>query len=611
MVLSTEDAAELMRRAVRRRADGSRGLWARRAWRRLVQACAEGDPAAQEAVRATAADLPEPDVQDLLAAAPREPADAAAYLALIGQSAQSRALDPDGSLLALAYRAAPADMRERLRTVMAADGDTDVIRVVVTGDQRDRIAEMSYAELDYLGRHLAERHSWEELRRLARDLPLAEAAAVARLLPPREQRGAVAELAEASAGRLRGMIERLPRQGLIRHRVAGGFPRACLSPDGTEVALCYEVWKSSGNHYELHTETLGLDTGEVASCFRRKVPRGLGAGAPVLHLGEEILLHMRAKNPRSQIFRVRPDVRAIGEPARLSVPRRSSGNGAIMLYPQGFAFVDRGADRLRFLPVPPFARNEERGELALGHPTTTLTTLPAEGLVALCSHDTAYIAREDGHVLHRVELVNRTDFFAPVLSFLSPTSLVRHHKASTPDRHLTEIWEFPEPHGPPRRTARHEGAILDRWPVDTWRGYALDDAFAAHVHTPNGRWPADDRHWARQVPEKVLRRLLLATSPGQDIHVVFCNDFGFEVHIPDLPSARELLEQPLLHCGPQDVRRARELRTKIGDPAVRDALDLLAACLEERFGGDIALGSGPLVAGGATDIALGEGGEGT
>ncbi|WP_155058009.1 hypothetical protein [Streptomyces blattellae] len=40
---------------------------------------------------------------------------------------------------------------------MAADGDTDVIRVVATGDgQRERIAGMSYDELDHLG-HLGHR----------------------------------------------------------------------------------------------------------------------------------------------------------------------------------------------------------------------------------------------------------------------------------------------------------------------------------------------------------------------------------------------------------------------------------------------------------------------
>jgi hypothetical protein len=81
-----------------------------------------------------------------------------------------------------------------------------------------------------------------------------------------------------------------------------------------------------------------------------------------------------------------------------------------------------------------------------------------------------------------------------------------------------------------------------------------------------------------------------------------------EVHSPHLPCARELLERPMLHSGPQDLERVRAVRAKVGDPAVRDALDLLATCLAERFGGDIALadGTGAVPTAGATDIALGE-----
>lgn len=78
------------------------------------------------------------------------------------------------------------------------------------------------------------------------------------------------------------------------------------------------------------------------------------------------------------------------------------------------------------------------------------------------------------------------------------------------------------------------------------------------------------------------------------------------MHSPHLPSARTLLEQPLLRSTRQDLRRAADLRSRIDDPAVRDALDLLGTCLADRFGQDIALGTGSGTAGSATDIALGE-----
>ncbi|WP_155058010.1 hypothetical protein [Streptomyces blattellae] len=79
MVLSTEGAARMVRRVTRRRVDGSRRLRTRRG-------CAEGDPAAQEAVRAVAAHLSGAEARELSAAAPKEPADAAARPALIGQA---------------------------------------------------------------------------------------------------------------------------------------------------------------------------------------------------------------------------------------------------------------------------------------------------------------------------------------------------------------------------------------------------------------------------------------------------------------------------------------------------------------------------------------------
>jgi hypothetical protein len=53
------------------------------------------------------------------------------------------------------------------------------------------------------------------------------------------------------------------------------------------------------------------------------------------------------------------------------------------------------------------------------------------------------------------------------------------------------------------------------------------------------------------------------------------------------------------------VKQVRDLLPQIGDPAVRDALDALASGLEDRFGGDIALGDGPVSAGGPQDVALG------
>ncbi|MER7372418.1 hypothetical protein [Streptomyces lanatus] len=580
-----------------------------------------------------AAELPETDVQELLAAAPQEPADAAAYLALIGQSAQSRALDPDGSLLALAYRAAPTDVRERLRTVMAADGDTDVIRVVVTGDQRDRIAEMSYAELDYLGHQLAEHRLWDELRRLARDLPLAKAVAAAGLLPERERTSGGADdavglldtLAQRSGGQLRAMVERLPQDRLITRRTRGARAQASFSPCASELALKYSIWKW-GKYSEFAMETLSISTGAATPRFIGKSGEVAFGNESILHLGDEIIVRMRDTARLCRIIRVLPDQHILCSSSELSDMRRSS-RGAVLLHPAGLAFVDPGADQLRYEKFPRFSENQGGSRISAWlDSSSTLTTLPESRLIAFINRSEWHVVSESGMEIIQTAQVSDTHAdkvaFSPALSLLSPHSLALHRFVTHPGKgeaeQHSEIWEF-TPKGTPRRTAEHEGAVLDRWPPEKWQGLALDNSFAARILTENGRngYVRHDLPWLqRQVsPHGYGRREFLALSPWGDMlatnTVLEWDKLNVcEVHSPHLPSARELLEQPLLHSGPQDVLRVRELRTKVGDPAVRDALDLLATCLEERFGQDITLGSGPRTAGGTTDIALGENGEG-
>jgi hypothetical protein len=632
-VLSTDEIARLAERAGLRRDDGSRGWRARRAWRRLVKACAAGDAAAQEAVRA--AELTDTDVLELLAAAPAEPADRAAYLVLIGQGAQHRALDPDGSLLALAYRAAAPEARERLRTLLAAEGDTEVIRVVVTGERRDRLTEMSYDELDYLCHHLAERRSWDELRRLVRDLPLAKAAAAARLLPPHERTGNLVSLLTTLAGQppehLRATVGRLPSQRVIMCELPWYVCEADFSPDASELTVMSEVHHKGRDTARMFT--LRISTGETQDRF---TSAPLPDQYPelrvhsVLHLGDEILLRWgMAKDCR--IVRVLPDDHLLGRGPYFSSMRRSS-SGAVMFRPEGMILADRGADRLRYVPVSrPGEQVSGSNRLMTLSYGFALATLPSAGRVAFIdsrslSDGGICVADERGRILHTIKRDLGWHNY-PTLSFLSPTALALHYYWSHVDirgdgtsRQHTEIWEFP-PDVDPHRAGEHQGAIRQRWPLEQWLESPLDESFAHRLLTSNTDystpgWLDEDLPWlqspARPSPKRAGRQFQ-ALAPSRDmlaLSTVSDHGWHLEVHSPHLPSARELLRQPLLHSAPEDLRRIRDLRTKIGDPAVRDALDLLATCLGERFGGDIALGSGPVAAGGTTDIALGENGEG-
>jgi hypothetical protein len=112
---------------------------------------------------------------------PTEPVELARFYALTRQPGQRRALDPDGSLLAAAYRAASARVRTALREALADEGDLDAVRVA---DGRD----------------------WAGLWRLAQEAPLADAVDVVQMIDEswrpasQRERDLYALLARAGAG---------------------------------------------------------------------------------------------------------------------------------------------------------------------------------------------------------------------------------------------------------------------------------------------------------------------------------------------------------------------------------------------------------------------------
>lgn len=172
--LSWRRAAWPARLAERNRPDGTHGMVARWALRALVEAADRGEQAAAEALWQVWLGHPENELwqrltgwlhqavlaeQALEAAVeparpaasrqaigafctrhgilPDDPLQQTVFHLLAGQTEQHRALDPDGSLLADAYRAASAESRGALRQAMVASGDVDMVRVAV-GDRRDR-----------------------------------------------------------------------------------------------------------------------------------------------------------------------------------------------------------------------------------------------------------------------------------------------------------------------------------------------------------------------------------------------------------------------------------------------------------------------------------------
>lgn len=574
------------------------------------------------------AKLSQSDILDLLAAAPARPADRCAYLALIGQHAQRQALDPDGSLLALAYRAAGPQVRGRLRAVLATEADPELVRVVVTGDQRDRTARMSADELHYLGRQLAEHRRWGELRRLTRDLPLAGAITFAGLLPAAERTrdGAVdpvlTALAECSVEHLGALLDRLPRQELITHRL--GSMRVSFSADQAELAVSTTQVPPVSMLPRIVTETLRLSTGEALPRLREQGrDRTLPHVLAVIHLGGEILrMESPLAYPADAVRRLHPEQAAFPqEGPRIVSELRQASTGAVAVTRSGLVFLDRGRNERRHESVPRIAEEVEQDQQrAPRFYQCGIATLPESGLVAVATEHRILVLAEDGGVL----LDEPDEGGTLSLSLLTPERLALIPRNPHEPRYIRLTFpaggrarrDFGEPMG---LAAFRElcGAPLDPGFAfvlavrEQYRKDALSDPVRPRWLTNEG---GDVRRGRSVLAVSRYGDMVAASRYGGRLPITTyegnrrVSHWGtLEVHSPWLPSVHELLTAPLLSATPHTWRRGQDLLAHVGDPEARAALALQSARLEDRFGGDIALGApgaAPVV--GPHDIALGD-----
>ncbi|MEV4315709.1 hypothetical protein [Actinocrispum sp. NPDC049592] len=252
----------LARRTDQRSPDGVLTKRAQRAWTILITAAESGDRTAIEALWAAWLRDPRYDTwehvsrwcttADVLAAAvdagrdagsraaigaycvrndllPVKAVDRASFFALTGQQKRYQALDPDGKLLARAYRGAAEETREALRRTVIGVGRQHLVRVIT--ERSDRI--VTSAEAGYL----ADAGEWERLWRLMPAMPLAGAVRAARLIPDWRPAGDAA----------RGLFERLaaadpdrvtePVNGLVARFKVWGHHCVSFAPDNSELAI--------------------------------------------------------------------------------------------------------------------------------------------------------------------------------------------------------------------------------------------------------------------------------------------------------------------------------------------------------------------------------------
>jgi hypothetical protein len=181
--------------------------------------------------------------------APGDPVDRARFYALTDQPGKRRALDPDGSLIAAAYRGEGTAGRAVLRGILdreakaAGSGSSLDLMQVITGGGTREAARLSVQERDYLWQWLLVQRNWDGLWELARGLTLLDAIAQLREFPAQwrpaaaRDRALAGVLAEADLTDLLQALDELTDIGVIHLKVPGKVRAGALSDDGERLAV--------------------------------------------------------------------------------------------------------------------------------------------------------------------------------------------------------------------------------------------------------------------------------------------------------------------------------------------------------------------------------------
>ncbi|WP_406498212.1 hypothetical protein OHB06_48910 [Streptomyces sp. NBC_01604] len=188
--------------------------------------------------------------------APTDDVERAVFFVRTRQREQFRALDPDGSLLALGYRGSSAKARAALRAEMTDMGDVDVLRVLA-GQRvaQDDFGRLTKRERAYLVGQFTDRGDWDRLWSCTLLMPLTEAVKAVRGCGDdwrpmdEDERGVFEALRGADPRAVADCVKTLSERSTsapaphVRIHLAGLHQRLGavtdldFSPDGTQLAL--------------------------------------------------------------------------------------------------------------------------------------------------------------------------------------------------------------------------------------------------------------------------------------------------------------------------------------------------------------------------------------
>ncbi|WP_210590403.1 hypothetical protein [Streptomyces sp. GESEQ-35] len=592
-----------------------------------------------------AAALDSPEAAAFCAAhhvAPADEVERAAFFVRTGQREQYRALDPEGTLLALGYRSAPSDVRRELLAAMTEMGDVDVLRVLAgQRSDRDDFASLSGPERSHLVKQLRDQHDWERLWPLVVLMPLPEAVDTARdaficgwrpsgayhrrlfetlqAVSP----GAVAEWLRVDLGVDVGSADGLPSRRIPRTAIAlSGLDERItyvhdlnFSPDGTQLAFAGLTRRQLGSDRGC-AGIIGLGSNTLSRWYP-DLPRPLGQ---VAHVGSDTLVVADAgevgdMNLLKRVHRLAPDgIRSLGfEAPWIGALERLAGTRAFLVSawhsdggPRSTVSVG-GADGavadsgiLDGLPIdlPLATTTDPEGRLiaVLDRRITVVADRTGSSVNVLdngpdrASHGPLHAAMSDS-VLVRVDSTRFLDIWhEPLGSTQTPVS--RHVWPST-TRLIHLAWS-------PALNRFLAVGLRDFTQSSLWvlavpetRDSPLpDDLVSAQVDLA-GRSP----HCARLSPKGDVLAVANWTSPEPTI----------DLYCLPLLALRQVLGQPMGLMSHQDLADvAAVLEHPALDEKSRQALGVLRACLEYRFRHDIGIGDPASVSGDA--ITLGRDG---
>ena len=500
--------------------------------------------------------------------APADPHRAAVYFLVTGQDDQYHVADPDHSLLAVAYQGAGEAERARIRA--RAGGRPDLVRALADTVRRGGLTRLAEREAEYLVDAFSGRRDWAGLWALVKELPVVDAAAAARRFdgwrPQGPDAGLFDTLAAVDPAELAAAHRAVAKPTPI-HLPVLGMHGGSISPDGRRIVV------NSSSAVDVFTLPDGVTP-------RHEVHRRMPHNAEVLALNDAVVVSHWER------FGGGPWPAGIHPVPRAAAFDRLTNGFAALIY-------DEGARTLRLLSgtgqeVAAYERRDLALRTTLGLPAKiandmrTFATEPASGLVAFAGRG-LFLARLTGGGLEPLAYRPFSASSRSTLAFSGPDRLI----TMDDDREL-RVWR---PDGDELHLVA-ERKVAGAGPVDLPSAgvIVMQDMSGVGAGTRQLRYVAADTLADVPLRDRFNRPKdtfgVFAAPDGTRLGVCYWDG----VEIAEI-GFTELAHRPLAATTPADLLAVRTRLTR--DPA-NTFLTLLRACLEHRFGTDVALGNRPV-----------------